>query len=366
MPKDLIHYGGWEHRDLHNIYGLTFHMATAQGLKNRTESPRRHFVLSRSFFAGSQRYGAIWTGDNTATWDYLAITTPMLLALGISGLPFSGVDVGGFTGNPEPELFVRWYQAGAFQPFFRGHSDCDTMDTKRREPWIFGDPYTGYIRDIIKERYSLLPLWYTLFYEASTTGMPIIRPMFVVFPDDEKAYEMDDQFFVGNSLLVKPIVEGQTSTEVYFSENEIYYDYFTFEKIHGPGKIRINAPLNKVPVFLRGGSLIPKRLKIRRSSSAMHLDPFTLVIALNENGEATGSLYLDDGETYNYEKGYFVYRQFKFSGGKLASTSLSLLDNDKNIHAHSINSVQVEQIIILGFDSNLLITKDWTIELLKQ
>ncbi|CAG8825174.1 25907_t:CDS:2, partial [Racocetra persica] len=218
MPKDLIHYEGWEHRDLHNIYGLSFHRATAQGLRNRTESPRRPFVLSRSFFAGSQRYGAIWTGDNGSSWDYLAISTPMLLTLGISGLPFSGVDVGGFAGDPQPELFVRWCQAGAFEPFFRGHSD---NYTKRREPWVFGEPYTGYVRDIIKERYSLLPLWYTLFYEASTTGMPIIRPMFVVYPDDEQVYEMDDQFFVGNSLLVKPIVKkGQTSTEVYFSGNE--------------------------------------------------------------------------------------------------------------------------------------------------
>ncbi|KAF0403443.1 glycosyl hydrolases family 31-domain-containing protein [Gigaspora margarita] len=404
MPKDLIHHGGWEHRDLHNIYGFAYHKASTQGLINRTEPPRRPFVLSRAFFVGSQRYGPIWTGDNVASWDYLAISTPMLLTIGISGLPFSGADVGGFSGDPKPELLVRWYQAGAFQPFFRGHAD---RKTKRREPWLFGDPYTSYIRDIIKERYSLLPLWYTLLYEASTTGMPIIRPMFVVCPDDEKVYEMDDQFFVGNSLLVKPIVEeGQTSTEVYFSGNEIYYDYFTFEQIRGSNKIRIKAPLNKIPVFLRGGSIIPKRQKIRNCSSAMHLDPFTLVIALNENNEATGSLYLDDGETYDYEKGYFVHRQFEFSAGKLASTSLSSFDNDKNIYAKLINSVHVEQIIILGFDmkpsriiahctadsdfelqfdlkcfgtlsgintsdvlvikgSNLSITEDWTIEFLK-
>ncbi|CAG8521039.1 16051_t:CDS:10, partial [Dentiscutata erythropus] len=404
MPKNLIHHGGWEHRDLHNIYGFAYHRATAQGLINRTESPRRPFVLSRAFFVGSQRYGPIWTGDNVASWDYLAISTPMLLTIGISGLPFSGADVGGFAGDPKPELLVRWYQAGAFQPFFRAHAH---RDTKRREPWLFGDPYTSYIRDIIKERYSLLPLWHTLFYEASTTGMPIIRPMFVVYPDDEKVYEMDDQFFIGNSLLVKPIVEeGQISTEVYFSGNEIYYDYFTFEKIRGSIKVQIKAPLNKIPVFLRGGSIIPKRQKIRNCSSAMHLDPFTLVIALNENNEAIGSLYLDDGETYDYEKGYFVYRQFVFTAGKLASTSLSLIDNDKNIYAKSTNSVHVEQIIVLGLDvkpskiiahysncaadsdfelqfdlkcfgtlpgistsnvlvikgSNLLITEDWTIE----
>ncbi|CAG8642958.1 19024_t:CDS:10, partial [Racocetra persica] len=348
MPKDLIHYGGWEHRNLHNLYGLTYHSATAKGLINRSNPPRRPFVLSRAFFVGSQRYGAIWTGDNFAKWDHLAISTPMLLTIGISGLPFSGADVGGFFGNPEPELLVRWYQAGAFQPFFRGHAH---IDTKRREPWLFGDPYTGYIRDIIRERYALLPLWYTLFHEASTTGMPIIRPIFTVYPEEEETYAMDDQFFVGNSLLVKPIVnQGQTSTEVYFPGNEIYYDYFTLKKIHGTGKVQIEAPLNKIPVFLRGGSIVPKRQRIRRSSAAMRTDPFTLLIALDKNGKATGSLYLDDGETYDYEKGHFVHLQFNFEARILTSESLSLLKNDKNLYAKSINSVRVERIIVLGLD----------------
>ncbi|CAG8800492.1 20870_t:CDS:2, partial [Dentiscutata erythropus] len=335
MPKDLIHYGDWEHRNLHNLYGLAYHSATAKGLINRSNPPHRPFVLSRAFFVGSQRYGAIWTGDNYAKWEHLAISTPMLLTIGISGLPFSGADVGGFFGNPEPELLIRWYQAGAFQPFFRAHSH---IDTKRREPWLFGDPYTGYIRDIIRERYALLPLWYTLFHEA-------------IYPEEEETYAMDDQFFVGNSLLVKPIVsEGQTSTEVYFPGNDIYYDYFTLKKIHGSGKVQIEAPINKIPVFLRGGSIVPKRQRIRRSSAAMRTDPFTLLIALDKNGEATGSLYLDDGETYDYEKGQFVHLQFTFSGRKLISKSLSLLKNDKNLYAQSINSVRVERIIVLGLD----------------
>ncbi|CAG8595880.1 3011_t:CDS:10, partial [Gigaspora margarita] len=340
MPKDLIHHGGWEHRNLHNIYGIAYHSATSKGLINRSNPPRRPFVLSRAFFAGSQRYGAIWTGDNFAKWDHLAIATPMLLTIGISGLPFSGADVGGFFGNPDTELLVRWYQAGAFQPFFRAHAH---IDTKRREPWLFGDPYTGYIRDIIRERYALLPLWYTLFHEASTTGMPIIRPMFTVYPEDEETYAMDDQFFVGNSLLVKPIVnEGQTSTEVYFPGNEIYYDYFTHKKVHGSGKVQIEAPINKIPVFLRGGSIVPKRQRIRRSSAAMRTDPFTLLIALNK--------YVNDGETYDYEKGHFIHLQFKFSKRKLFSKPLSLLNNDENLYAQSISSVRVERIIVLGLD----------------
>ena len=133
---------------------------------------QRPFVLSRAFFAGSQRYGSVWTGDNKASWEHFAVATPMLLTIGLAGLPFSGADVGGFFGDPEPELLTRWYQAGAFYPFFRAHAH---LGSKRREPWLFGEPYTSQIRAAIRTRYSLLPLWYTLFQEASTEGVPIIR-----------------------------------------------------------------------------------------------------------------------------------------------------------------------------------------------
>nr|CAG8499747.1 5448_t:CDS:10 [Entrophospora candida] len=341
MPKDLIHYGGWEHRNLHNIYGLVYHSATSVGLSNRTNPAKRPFVLSRAFFAGTQRYGAIWTGDNAASWDHLAISTPMLLTIGISGVPFSGADVGGFFGNPAPELLVRWYQVGAFQPFFRAHAH---IDTKRREPWLMDEPYTGYIREAIRSRYTLLPLWYTLFYEASIKGLPIIRPMFVVFPDDEDAFAIEDQFFVGDSLLVKPIVkEGQTSTEIYFSENDIYYDYFTYEKIkiNSHKAVEIEAPLDKIPVFIKGGSIIPQRQRIRRSSAAMILDPITLVIALDKKGEANG-----------------------FNNQKIPTKILAYHNDDLSTkYALTISSSETSHLVIKVM--KLLITKDWTIEFIK-
>jgi len=170
MHKHNIHHDNWEHRDVHNLYGLYQHMATAEGLRRRNNE--RPFVLSRAFFAGSQRFGAIWTGDNAAEWSHLKASNPMLLSIGLAGLPFSGADVGGFFGNPEGELMVRWYQTGAFQPFFRGHAH---LDSKRREPWLKGEPFTTHIRNAIKTRYTLLPLWYTLFHETSLNGSPIIR-----------------------------------------------------------------------------------------------------------------------------------------------------------------------------------------------
>lgn len=154
---------------------MLFHRATAQGLIEREPVPKRPFVLTRAFFAGSQRYGAMWTGDNLGTWPHLASTVPMLLTSGIAGFPFAGSDVGGFFGNPDGELLVRWYQVGAFSPFFRAHGH---IDTKRREPYLFEQPVRGYIRDAIRLRYTLLPALYTAFYEASVSGMPVLRFVF--------------------------------------------------------------------------------------------------------------------------------------------------------------------------------------------
>ena len=166
MPKDLRNLQGHEHREWHNIYGMLFHRATSEGLVARSpEGQTRPFVLTRSFFAGSQKYGAIWTGDNTAEWSFLKIASPMLLSLNVAALSFVGADVGGFFGNPDAELFTRWMQTGAYQPFFRGHAH---HDSKRREPWMFDEPTLARCRRAAMGRYALLPMWYTLFREAET------------------------------------------------------------------------------------------------------------------------------------------------------------------------------------------------------
>ena len=176
-PRDNRHFGGWEHRDLHNLNGMSMINASHQALRER--SNERPFILSRSFFAGSQRLGAIWTGDNAAKWEQLAASVPMLLTLGVSGYPFAGADVGGFFGDPSSGLLVRWYQTGIFYPFFRAHAH---IDTKRREPWIVGEPYTSMIRNSLKVRYALLPVLYTAFHQANTLGLPILRYGICNFP----------------------------------------------------------------------------------------------------------------------------------------------------------------------------------------
>ncbi|KAG6857890.1 hypothetical protein C0995_004376, partial [Termitomyces sp. Mi166 len=144
---------------------------TYQAVRERSVIPTRPFVLTRAFYAGSQRFGAMWTGDNLGTWEHMAVGVKIVLSVNIGGFSFAGSDVGGFFGNPEPEMLVRWYQVGAFAPFFRAHAH---LDTKRREPFLLDQPYKGIVKDILRLRYSLLPVWYTAFRETSVTGLPVL------------------------------------------------------------------------------------------------------------------------------------------------------------------------------------------------
>ncbi|KAG0198537.1 hypothetical protein BGX28_008026 [Mortierella sp. GBA30] len=354
IPKDVIHYGNVEHRNVHNLYGTMFHSATAQGLTQRNATHQRPFVLSRAFFAGTQRFGAIWTGDNLATWEHLEIASPMLLTIGLSGIPFSGADVGGFFGNPEPELLTRWYQAGIYYPFFRAHAH---LDSKRREPWLFGEPYTTQIREAVRTRYTFLPFWYTLFQESSVDGMPIIRPMFTEFPQDEAVFGMDDQYMIGNALLVKPVSKpGVSRSTVYFAGDEKWFDIKDYSVEQGPGFKEVDSPANKIPVYQRAGTIIPKRERPRRSSKAMEYDPYTLVIALDSKGEASGRIYVDDGETFGYEQGDYILREFRVSSsnGVLSLSSRDLKADEEGQASDFVNrlgALRIERLVIMGLKS---------------
>ncbi|KAH9944606.1 alpha-glucosidase [Amylocystis lapponica] len=367
MPRDNIHYGGWEHRDVHNINGMLFHNMTAEALIARTDPPKRPFVLTRSFFAGSQRFGAMWTGDNLGTWEHMAVGVKMVLANNIGGFSFAGSDVGGFFGNPEPEMLVRWYQVGAFSPFFRAHAH---IDTKRREPYLLDEPYKSMIRSILRLRYSMLPVWYTAFRETSVTGIPVLRPHYVVFPQDEAGFAIDEQFFVGSSgLLVKPVVQKDvTEMEVYLAEDQVYYDYFSYDVYRGAAQgknVTVPAELHQTPLLIRGGSIIPTRERPRRSSPLMKFDPFTLRVALDINGGARGELYLDDGETFSHQGGQFVWREFTAEkngkGVRISSRDLAARKPAEAVDgvqlatysgasdfAKSMEPVRVERLVVLG------------------
>lgn len=352
MPKDNLHHDNWEHRDVHNLNGMTFHNATYQALIERKKGEhRRPFVLTRSFFAGSQRLGAMWTGDNQANWDHLEASIPMILSQGIAGFPFAGADVGGFFGNPSKELLTRWYQAGIFYPFMRGHAH---IDTRRREPYLAGAPYTEIMAQALRLRYSLLPAWYTAFHEASTEGQPIVRPNYYVHPSNEKGFAIDDQLYLGSfGLLAKPVTkEASESVDIYLADDEPYYDYFDYTLYTGPGTKTVQAPLEKIPLLMQGGHIIPRKDRPRRSSGLMRYDPYTLLVVLDREGNAQGTLYVDDGESFDYQQGAFIHRNFTFSSvtNTLQSIDLRSVADTKASKAYlkSMENVRVEKIIIVG------------------
>ncbi|XP_021796159.1 neutral alpha-glucosidase C isoform X5 [Papio anubis] len=341
MQKNAIHHGNWEHRELHNIYGFYHQMATAEGLIQRSKGKERPFVLTRSFFAGSQKYGAVWTGDNTAEWSYLKISIPMLLTLSITGISFCGADIGGFIGNPETELLVRWYQAGAYQPFFRGHA---TMNAKRREPWLFGKEHTRLIREAIRERYGLLPYWYSLFYHAHVASQPVMRPLWVEFPDELKTFDMEDEYMLGSALLVHPVTEPKATTVDVFlpGSNEVWYDYKTFAHWEGGCTVKIPVALDTIPVFQRGGSVVPIKTTVGKSTGWMTESSYGLRVALSTKGSSVGELYLDDGHSFQYlHQKQFLHRKFSFC-------SSVLINSSADQRGHYPSKCVVEQILVLG------------------
>ncbi|MCJ8736878.1 hypothetical protein PDJAM_G00017380 [Pangasius djambal] len=341
MPKDVVHCSGWDHKELHNLYGFFQHMATVEGLISRSGGLERPFVLSRSFFAGSQRMGAIWTGDNVATWEYLKISIPMLLSLSVTGMQFCGADVGGFVQDPDPELLVRWYQAGALQPFYRGHS---AKQTKRREPWLFGNTVTSAVRSAIQQRYCLLPYWYTLFHLAHTSALPPMRPMWVEFPKETETFTVENQYMIGNALLACPVTDpGVTEVKILLpGSDELWYDVSNGEVHRGGKTLTLPVTLETVPVLQRGGTVVTRRTGCGSCTADLQQHPFTLTVALDLEGNAEGLLYEDDGHSFSYrDKKQFCLRKFSMKSGRLIS---SCADEE----ALFISSGKLESVVILG------------------
>ncbi len=245
---------GGDHREGHNLYALLEARAGYEGMQ-RARPEARPWILSRSGWAGVQRYAWTWTGDCESDWWTLGQSVRIALGLGLSGIPYNGPDIGGFGGDPSAELFTRWFQAGALLPFFRTH--CAVF-APRREPWVFGEPTLAIVREFLQLRTSLMPYLYTLAYEASQTGAPLVRPLFWEFPDRFELSEVDDQFFLGPSLLVAPIMEeGVTSRTVVLPPGR-WFDFWTEEILEGGQAMVAEAPLARIPIFVRDGAALPR------------------------------------------------------------------------------------------------------------
>ncbi len=316
FPMDAIHNVDGEketHAEIHNIYGMQMARGTYEGLR-RLRPNERPFVLTRAGYAGTQRYSAAWTGDNVSSWEHLAMAMPMCMNFGLSGQPFVGPDIGGFIGTPSGEMYTRWLQYGVFLPLCRSHSVQGSIN---KEPWAFGEEFAHINKKFIELRYKLMPFLYTEFYKSSTTGLPIMRPLMLEFPDDKTTYRLDTQFMVGSDLLVSPVLEaGSTSRRMYLPKGE-WYDFWTRKKIAGGKWIEAPAPLDRLPVFVRAGAVIPMQQVVQFTDQAP-ADPLTFEIF--PSSEAQGSCYEDDGISFDYQQGIYWTADVKVSVNRQVTT----------------------------------------------
>ncbi|WP_416666158.1 glycoside hydrolase family 31 protein [Egbenema bharatensis] len=283
------------HAETHNLYGYMMARAAREAMEKHRPH-QRSFVLTRSGFAGIQRWSSVWLGDNTSLWDQLEMSLPMLCNMGLSGVAFVGCDIGGFAGNATAEMFARWMQVGLLYPLMRAHS---AMTTNQHEPWCFGDRIEQICREYIELRYQLLPYFYSLFWEATQTGAPILRPLLYHYPNDPKTYSLHDQVLLGEWLMAAPIYHpGQEYRAVYLPEGT-WYDWWSNERFEGPTHILTHAPLERMPLYAKAGAIIPMQL-VMQYVNQHPVEELTLRVY---PGEGQNILYEDDGDSFDYQSG---------------------------------------------------------------
>jgi alpha-glucosidase len=329
--KHSIEGAEGDHLQAHNLYGLLMNRSAHQAMKKH-KPERRPWILSRSGWVSQQRFAWNWMGDSESTWASLRMTITQTLGLGLSGQPYTGPDIGGFSGSPDAELYLRWFQAAAFLPFFRTHA---AIGTARREPWIYGEPTTSVIRTYLRLRYQLMPYLYTLAWQASQSGTPLIRPLFWLENDRPEFWkavqqETGDAFLLGDSLLVAPIFEPGASSRTVHLPTGCWYDFWNDTFYTGGQTVQVAVTLENIPVFVRGGSLLPldSEGQLNLNLFAPGLDPQTPFTSL---------LYSDAGDGY----GDFRIDRFNLTRNKeyleldwLSEGVYPFPYNDVQIHLH--------------------------------
>lgn len=334
----IVKFGDKFMPEVRNVYGMEMARATYDGTR-KILGNKRPFVLTRAAYSGTQRYSAVWTGDNTATEDHFLLGARLVNSLGVSGMAFVGVDIGGFSGNPTPEMMVRWNNLGIYTPMYRNHS---IKDSDFREPWQYGLDNLELIRKSIEDRYRLLPYLYSAFYETTQTGMPVCRMLPINYTHDKHVYLEDyqNQFLFGDGLLVAPVISTELSARVYLPQGE-WYRLGSDEKFDGGKEYVVDAPLDNMPVFAKAGAIIPQQNVIQ---STQHAGDGILELHIwNSTEPSTFVYYEDDGNTYDYEKGTYHKRLITFN--PLAKTvTLSAVEG-----GFTSKYTQL-QVVLKGFD----------------
>jgi alpha-glucosidase len=325
MPLDVVHRlddgTTLDHRAIHNVYGMQNARATYEGLRKLLPN-ERPFVLTRAAYAGAARYAATWTGDNSSTWNHLNMSTPMLLSMGISGYPLVGDDIGGFAGSPTADLLTRWFEVGALNPIYRDHTAKGTAD---QEPWVHGPEHEAIRRRYIELRYRLMPYIYTSVEEMSRMGTPLMRPIFLEYPQAENFYGDNRDFLFGPDLFVAPVVTEMVDAEDIDLPPGNWYEYGISQKHNSKQHIVLHPRLDEMPLYVRAGAIIPMQPLVQSTKEKPN-GPLELQVYPGEN--CHGSLYQDDGHTFAYEKGQFLRVNYACEAAPNSIGITSTVDTD--------------------------------------
>jgi alpha-glucosidase len=327
-------------RRARNIYGMMMAKSTYEGTKALMKN-RRPFNLTRSAYAGIQRYAAVWTGDNVAYDEHMLLGVRMVSSMGLTGVAFAGYDVGGFVGNADSKLFARWVSIGAFSPFFRGHSMINSRDS---EPWSYGEEVEQISRNYIKFRYQIMPYIYSVFYEASQSGMPVQRTLAINYPHDAKIYDGNyhNQYLFGPYFLVAPVESNKDFAKVYLPEGDWYYLY-NGKKYTGNTEIILECPVHKLPVFVKAGAIIP--METAKSHTGEVSDNLRLHIYKDISNTAF-EYYQDDGVTFDYQQGKSAKRLIEYR----ALLNKIIIHKTEGDYASPLKKLKL---VLHGFDKTL-------------
>jgi alpha-glucosidase len=331
-----------------NVYGSQMARSTYEGTKELLGG-KRPFNLTRSAYSGVQRYSAVWTGDNVSYDEHMLLGVRIVSSMGIGGIAFAGYDVGGFVGEANKKLFARWVSIGAFSPFFRGHSMINSRDS---EPWAYGEEVEQISRNYIKFRYQLLPYIYSLFHDASQTGLPVQRSLAIDYTHDYRIYDgkFYNQYLFGPYFLVAPVESDKEFVKVFLPHGEWYYLY-NGQRYAGDSEFILECPLHKLPVFVKAGALIP----MQSASSNTKTITDKLILHVYTGQSSSFVFYEDDGATFRYQEGDFAKRHIQYSAekrevvlspvdGNYTSTRklLKVVLHGLTYHAHSVyvNGIQ--------------------------
>jgi alpha-glucosidase len=337
----MVKFGDYYMPEVRNVYGMEMARATFEGTKKLLGN-KRPFVLTRAAYSGTQRYSAVWTGDNSAYDAHMLLGQRLVNSLGITGMSLVGVDIGGFTGDPTPELMVRWNSLGVYTPMFRNHA---AKGTKYREPWRWGKENEAIIKKDIEQRYKLLPYIYSSYYQSHKTGIPVSRTLAINYTQDTTIYneKYQNQFLFGDGIMVAPVESTKFNEDVYLPKGT-WYRLSTGEKFEGAKTINVAAPLTDLPVFIKAGAIIPMQNVIQSTN-----EKGDGILELNVwyGTEANSFVYYeDDGSSYDYQKGVYYKRTIHFDPAK-SVISLSAAEGSFSSKYNKI------KLVLHGFKGNI-------------